>query len=300
MANYGVFANELVPFVNDAIQRATVEAMGYAARQTDAAIAQAVHAVSRATSGQLTEMARVFDQGIAPAERARLHAALGRAGQQSVLSSFDRTKKAKVPGELNRSSASSKYRRYAGGRLRSALADPSFWSADADGLQFINVALLNQRAAQWARLNFGAGGAGSGSKPSVNVTLGTLVIATLGLEEPARPGFRMPVGYWTDAGGTPTGGRGVAFFPYMNGPHRRGSVGGGRFYIDGEGNRARIPMRASKATAGIESRNFLDAGVQRIAREMGPGYQNLYKQLAKNAQVSVRPYRLRMSVRPVR
>lgn len=294
MAGYGQFVGDLTPYANQLIQRATEDAAGFAARVSEDMIIEAVRAVHRATSQQLVQLADALERGPAPEDRAELHRRLAQRGQDAVLRSFDQTRgRSTTNAALNRASAGSKYRRYAGGRLRAALASSAFWSADADGFDFINVGLLNDRAAQWARVNFGAGPEGGGSLPPRSVRLGAMVIASLGLEEDARPSFRMPTGYFTDSSGQPVSTRtaGAAFFPAMTGPLRRGTEGGGRTYKDGEGNVQRIPMVRARMV-GVRGRGFLDAGVTAIANDLGPGYQELYRKLFAQAETNVRPYRL--------
>lgn len=295
------FAAPLEPFLNQMIQQAALEAEGYALRQMDHMVAETIRGAARATSQQLVQLADAIERGVSPSDRLALHRSLGRNGQRSVLASFDATRgRSTTNAALNRSSGA-KYRRYAGGRLRAALADSAFWQATEDGLLFINVELLNRRARQWARLNFGAGERGKGSRPSVGVYLGAMQIAALGLEEGPRPAYRMPTGYFTDNSGVPVAGRtpGAAFFLYKNGPYRRGTVGGGVSYQNSEGKVERLPLIQARMV-GFEGRQFLDAGVSRIAREIGPGYQELYRRFFAQAETTVRPYSVTASVRTVR
>lgn len=80
--------------------------------------------------------------------------------QEIVLKSYDQT----VTNAPERAPSYLRPGRFAGGALRKALADPSFWTASRDGVTFGNVALLNTQGKQWARLNYGAGSkAGSGA-----------------------------------------------------------------------------------------------------------------------------------------
>lgn len=286
--NIGALANQLV---------ATAYRQGhqFAVSAVDDMIAQAVADAKRVTSRQMLDLARAIERGIPASDRAALHQQLGEAGQDAVLRSYRATAGRSQPGY--RVSRDTKWRRYAGGALERALKDPAFFHADASGLDFINMGLLDERARQWARLNFGAGPQGRGSRSAQPVRLGTLVIATLGLGAPARPAFMMPAGYFLGPGGAPVdpgAGKvpGAAFYPFQTGPFRRGTPGGGR----SDGSSGRIPI-VSRRIVGFEGRQFLDAGVDRVAREMGPAYQNLYTALFKRGDVTVRPYRLRTNVR---
>lgn len=282
-----VFAEDLVAYADDLIQLAAQRGQGFAMAMADQLIATAVAEAKRVTSKQLLELARVIEAGIPAADRARLHEQLGEAGQDAVLASYRGTKGRSRPGY--RASRDTKWRRYAGGRLEAALKDPAFYKADATGLEFINIGMLDQRAAQWARLNFGAGPEGRGSRSPQPVRIGTLVVATLGLESTARPAFMMPAGYFVGPEGSPISpgeGKvpGAAFYPYRTGPFR------GRFHGDGS-DRQRLPI-ISRRLVGFEGRQFLDAGIDRIAREMGPAYLNLYADLFERGEVAIRPVRL--------
>lgn len=289
----GFFADPLTAYTNDAIQAAVVAAEGAAVAAGGSMIAEAVRAATRVTSQQMLELARVFEQGIDPGRRQDALQQLGEMGQDSVLRSYRATKGRSVSGY--RSGSGNKYQRYAGGRMERALADPAFFTATPDTLDFINIALLDKRAAQWARLNFGAGTEGRGSSTTEPIRFGTLVIAALSLQEDPRPAMILPTGYFTDASGNPVGGRATpgAFYPIGTGPHR------GRSHSDREGNRVRTPM-VSRRTVGFEGRQFLDAGVSRIAREFSDVYQNLYKDLYRQGDVAIRPYRLRTRAVPFR
>lgn len=283
-----VFAEDLVAYADELIQLAAQRGQGFAMAMADQLIAEAVAEARRVTSKQLLELARVIERGIPAADRARLHQQLGEAGQDSVLRSYRATKGRSRPGY--RASRDTKWRRYAGGRLEAALKDPSFFKADSTGLEFINVGMLDQRAAQWARLNFGAGAEGRGSRSAQPVRIGTLVVATLGLESTARPAFMMPAGYFVGADGAPVSpseGRvpGAAFYPYRTGPYR------GRSYETSGGTQQRLPI-ISRRLVGFEGRQFLDAGIDRIAREMGPAYLNLYETLFERGDAAIRPVRL--------
>ena len=287
----GTFANPLEPFVNQALQAIAAEEQQFVNLAVATMVTEAVQAATRITSKQVAELAAAIERGAAPGERQIIHDRIAKQAQLSTLRSYDQTARRTNQQPGYRSGPNTKWRRYSGGRLRAALADPSFVSASPDGIEFGNIALLNKRAAQWARLNFGAGQRGSGSKPSTAVTINGLVVAALGLEEPARPGFMIPVGYFVNEEGTPirpnASRTGVAFYPAGTGDRRYR----GRTYEAADGKRRPIPMTARRTTRGIRARNFLDAGVARIAREIGPAYENLYRDLVERGEASVRPRR---------
>lgn len=286
----GDFADPLVPYLNEAIQRATEQAMGMAMDATSEAFARATDAASRSTSQQLLEIARFIDQGVAPQDLARANHDIGAAAQRSVLASYDQT-----VGRRDRSGASGyrqtgKFQRYSGGRLRRALASDAFFDSDEHGIYFINVAMLNETAAQWARINFGAAPAGQGSRQSFDVRFSDLVIVSLGLNEGARPGFTIPTGYFTEGSSgpvvAPNASRppGNAFYVAGTGPHAKT-----RWVVDDEGNRVPKPHVGRKVTGGIRARNFLDAGVARIAREVPVQYKAIVNQAYERGLTAVRP-----------
>lgn len=288
--NLGEFRDPLTPYLNAAIQRATEQGMGMAVDASGQAFARAVDAATSATSKQLVEIARAIDRGLHSADFANANRAIGAAAQRSVLASYDQT-----VGRSDRSGASGyrqtgKFKRYSGGRLRAALASPDFWHADETGIYFINVDLLNQQAAQWARINFGAGARGHGSRRSFDVRFSDLVVVSLGLNEGARPAFTMPTGYFTEGANGPivapdrSNPPGRAFYVYGTGPHAKT-----RYVTNDEGERVRVPVVGKKATQGIRARNFLDAGVARIARETPVQYKAVINKAYEQGLSVVRP-----------
>ena len=171
-------------------------------------------------------------------------------------------------------------RRYAGGALRRALNAEDFYEATSQGLSIINVDRLNREARHWARLNAGAGGVGKGSKRTFEVRASNLVLFTLGLGMAPRPAFGGPPGFWLDRGT----GKAVKADP--------GQVGNQEFHP-----KARTPK---KRTRGIEAANFLDAPLNRIARDLFSeqfGYPSLMKSLWESA-TPARRVQLGLTVRP--
>lgn len=142
--------------------------------------------------------------------------------------------------------------RYAGGALLRAIKAPDFFRATATGLQFINTSRLDREAKQWKRLNFGAGAGAIRPPGRYEVSFNGLLVATLGLTPDPRPGFKMPPGFFLGPNGR---------------VQRGGEPGTGMFYPTGR------PLMSP--TYGIVGTNFLDAGVRRIARELGPVYFGL-------------------------
>lgn len=262
-----------------------------------AGFAAAATAATRETSKVLRDIARIIEQGVGTTQLVEAHTRLALNAQDSVLRSYDQTVTARNKRRLGayrdtiNPATNPKNIRYADGKLRSALAGRDFWAADARGLAIINVDVLNKKARQWARLSAGAGGRGSGSRKQFEVRWGNLVVAALGLNMRPSPAFLIPKGYWFDPGsGQPVGpgARGSSqFYPMGEGPRSRARTSTSA--LSDEGKRVRVPMQRKRVTRGIEARNFLDAGVRRIARDIGPTYVRMHRDWYGARISTVRP-----------
>lgn len=274
---------------------------------TDSMVESIVDAISEAnsrTAATLVAIGGVLASGVYDADVAAHHRRMGERAQQAVLSSYDQTvtrRKRPASRYPYRADAAGKNRRYAGGALRRALADSSFYEASPRGLAIINRRTLNTEARHWARLNAGAGGLGEGSRRRYEIRASNLVIGTLGLDMAPRPAFGVPPGYWLNRseGGTFRG-VGATFAEGTPASKRTlqnasdpGRVGLDEFYP--------TRRRPKRVTRGIEARNFLDAGVARIAEDLfdwDEGYPRLYRNLWERAmregrQIGPRPGRFR-------
>lgn len=280
-----LFSRDMVAFQNEAIQRSLVLGQGFVARAGADVIAKSIAETNRIVSKQMQEMAQVLGRGIAASERKAIHERIGKKAVARTVEVYKETAGASEPGY--RSGSNVKWRRYSGGRVLRALSSPKMYEATADGLSFINTTHLSRAGAQWARLNLGAGPRGTGSLPRTTVRFGNVVVASLGLDEPARPGFSIPSGYWLGPGQKmATGGAaGVAFYPRGTGPREFR----GKQYRGPEGKRVPIPFIRRQPTQGFAGRNFLDAGVHTIAIEIGPAYQSLFQKLAERGETAVKP-----------
>jgi hypothetical protein len=151
-----------------------------------------------------------------------------------------------------------------------------FFEATPSVLYWGNVARLNQEAAQWKRINFGAG-ARAGTPPGrFAMQWGDFLGGALGIDPDPQPAFRLPKGYWFQPGG---GSR-------ISGGAR---VAGAEFYPQGEQPPGRWgrPGRA-RMTAGIAASNFLDAGVRRIAEEYPRAVSTMMGRLYRNRPAAER------------
>lgn len=176
------------------------------------------------------------------------------------------------------------------GRLAPALRRS--WDADADSIRIIDTRQLAKEAKHYRRLNFGAGGGGQEgdlSPPdaySLRVTGTRAFNMIIGLAPDPRPAFRLPRGVWISGGGERV-------------PASQSSVGADRFFPASElpnGVTGRLPK--GRGTRGIAARNFLDAGVRRIARETLPAYEGLYRDVFYSKQGPSLKKRIGVTVAP--
>lgn len=256
------------------------------------ALADAVQGANTATAQTLQELGRVIQQGIAPQEFLTAHQTIGLAAQRAVLNSYAQVVTARKRVPSYRTEPDGANTRFAGGKLKAALSSPRFFVATPTGIQFINVDELDATARHWARLNAGAGAVGGGSRRTFDVRWSNLVVASLGLEMSPSPAFLIPRGYWWDAAsGQPAapGATGTSeFYPLGTGPRSRARA---TLSAAGESGRVNVPLQRRRVTGGIVARNFLDAGVARIATDLGPTYQRLYSDFYSRGLVGVRPAR---------
>lgn len=145
-------------------------------------------------------------------------------------------------------------KRFSGGMQK--IMDSDYLAvATARGVEFGPVALMDRDAAQWARLNFGAGHRGQGSSERFPVRFSNLPTLEFVFEEPARPGYGLPVGgfkgpdgRWQGKGqGIPTG----AFYPKTGAKQEFPTEGNVGFY-------------------------FLDAGIRAFFRDLPVVYGELF------------------------
>ena len=202
--------------------------------------------------------------------------AIGESARQAMISGFEkRTPKRSLDGYRPNN-------RYVGGILR-ALSDPAMVEADAQTIRIINEDVLDVEAAHWRRLNFGAGEGSEGGITApgrfaiVDDTEG-YVVATIGLDADPRPGFVVPRGAWLQPGGRES-----------QGGASSGALGTGEFWPSGElggkGIRGRTKL---KQTRGIASTNFLDPGLQAMARRFPIEYGNMFRTHIEQAAVGLK------------
>lgn len=220
------------------------------------------------TSTEVNEQVRAFAEALdnlthsSKSQLTQAHDQVARLMQRAMLTDYYKAK-----AQYGRNVPS--YRlttRDAGGKLESALRSRAFYRATHDGIGFVNTTLMNSRARQWHRLNFGARPRGSYTPRAYQARFGDLVAGTFGFfdEEPSK-GFAMPRGVWNNEG---------AFYP--------------------KGRRLVNPTR------GIKAWNFLDAGPRVLAERIGPAYDGLYRQWFASAQKGKGPLSKVTNVPPPR
>lgn len=243
-------------FLIDAVGRSTAAAIQAGIAR---AVADGIEAAGPGISRELRKLEReIRKEGLSSDVRLRIHQQQARNAQRTILGSYDSSLgKNRTSPVGYRADDTGINKRYSGGALRRALADPAFVGATADSVLIANTSLLNRRAKQWRRLNFGAGGVGGGSAPPTQIKARgpdgrPVVLGSIGLNEGPSPGFRIPPGVWMEG----------AFYPYGS------MVRPSRFETDSEGNLRRKPgfrVQTARQTRGVKNRNFIDAGLRTVA-----------------------------------
>lgn len=225
-------------------------------------------------NNQLRTLADVFHRPQTDhAARERIHTRIGQLAQAAVLDSYD-TLVIGGEGPASRTHYRAGGNRLANGVLRRALSNPAnIYEAYSDGLRFINIDGLDREAAHWHRIAFGVVPTGMTTSSRFNVRFGSLVNAAIGLEETPSPTMFMPFGLFVDPG--------------TGQPVKKTS--------DRLGEDIFRPIRrtANIPTLGFVGKNFFDAGVQEIAEQWGPAYEQYYADLVKEANRQLQTASLR-------
>lgn len=201
---------------------------------------------------------------------------IGKNAQRSMVQSFGQLVTARE-GPASASHYRAGEGRLANGILLRALGRSDFFTATSDGLDFGNRAMLDSEAKHWHRVNFGAAGRGQGSTKQFNINFAGAVSGSIGFDEGPSPAFSLPAGVWIGANGqrvksgsSPNGTD--MFFPQRKvlldaGGAKVGTVNVRPKGILGAPNRLR-PSR------GIRGKNFMDAGLRRIASDVPEAFND--------------------------
>lgn len=209
-----------------------------------------------------------------PGEKKKIHETAGRLAQSATVSEYQRFHVGRNRRGRRSSFASSEnFTRYAGGKLLSALSSPAFYTATEQGVEFANKAHLDQTAAQWYRLNFGAGLRGKTSRKHGihNIKFYGEAVSPLSLRGfgPSAP-FSMPAGIWDPSGKPDPSRRGEDEF--VPSSLFEASYAGQNLVGVALGGGASSRFYAGRATLGIKGTAFLDAGIRVLAEQLGVGW----------------------------
>ena len=239
--------------------------------------------------GDIAEVVRVFSQNLKYAANrkvgmANLHTRVAQTAQREILAAYESRPK----GPTYRVGQD----RYAGGMLRDAIASRDFYLATRDGIFFINRAMLDRKAKQWHRYNYGAG-ISSGQRPgSFPVRFFGQNIGSIGLtHKRASRGFKVPYGIWIGVGGKPSHwgkGRKEKFFTLKWYQQRKMGasyvekvpwVGASGLHKGTETVKKQYDpfdyFNGPKDAKGIRARNVFDAGIKSMARNLPREYEQL-------------------------
>lgn len=213
--------------------------------------------VSKAVQKQLDKYGAAFsDKSLADPLFAEANKRLAFNMKTAVLHSYDQV----VTGQKRVSSyrqgapgrdAEGAQLRYSGGALRNALQNDKNYIATAQGIKFIDLDFMDQKAEHWYRLNFGAAPQAGRAPYAFNWEIDGQSLGQLQLSWAPSAPFRMPHGVWREG----------AFYP--------------------KGRRLQTPTR------GIGARRFLDAGLDRFSKDFPTVYGDLQKQYFKQAESRV-------------
>jgi hypothetical protein len=141
------------------------------------------------------------------------------------------------------------------GALGAALESPSLVEVTGRDIAFVDVNRMNKEAVHWQRLNYGAGPAADTRPGSYPLRFDSVTISNLRLGGAPRPNVLMPKGFFLEGG--------KAARP--NSSFRGNNLH--PFYP--------IGPPAFMETAGIQGRQFLDAGVEALVIELPRQYDRL-------------------------
>ncbi len=256
----------------------------------------AVNVAGATSSRQLLSLAKIFDRvGTDTGRRTDIHAQIAKLAQTSTIQSYGQliTRQEGPASRLHYrpgATGSGRLLRFAGGKMLAALGSPDFVQADANGIRYGNIAVLDATARQWHRLAFGAAGRGTGSHTTFEVRFNSLVVASLGIIEGPSPSFTLPRGNWISPEGVkvPFGANPAGSDQFFLRPSIEGHVGQGE-PGHGYSSRGKPLGLSARGSAGILAKNFFDAGLFRIAESLGPAYLFYYRQLWDEARAGIGP-----------
>lgn len=180
-------------------------------------------------------------EAITRSARQQMWDTIAESARRSTISAYSNRKLKRPAGSYQRDSRLS-------GALKKALSNPEIIKASPTGLVMFNRDILDKEAKHWRRLNFGAGEGGrEGDLTAPGQFPVTGMGMLMGLEPDPRPKFGLPKGFFIGAG----------------------DVGDNPFHA------TKGPQKYP--TRGIAARNFLDAPMKLVAREIKPNLDRLWE-----------------------
>lgn len=231
-----------------------------------------VQAIGEGTTAQTRLIIKALGGSIknvkyAKAEFTDANYRLARMMQDSMLRSYDQTVTARKEFSSYRANGEGDTQpRFSGGKLRRALSHRDMVVATPQGIAYINNDILDREAKQWARLNYGAGGAAGGGGGAYPWTFRGVTLGALTLPWAPSPAFRMPHGVW---------------------------IGGRNGSVNDQGLSAGFYPRSSQLnvlTRGIEGRHFFDAGLRRFTQEFPAVYTGVLETFIEQAARGKGPF----------
>lgn len=223
------------------------------------AVAQAGGEVARYGALLMATAANAASRGKGLSNR---HSLIAAEAQQAVIAAFTRK-------YTRRSYRTSDPQRLSG-KMSEALRSRNLMRAGRDGILMFNEAILDEKAAHWYRLNFGASPRGGVKHPQqFKLKFKGTNVGTLSLKHnrPSKP-FSIPRGVFLSGGDVV--------------PADANRKGLDQFYTirsfiknigEGSGGKVSIPKRIP--TRGIVGGHFFDAGVRVVAKKLPLLYETL-------------------------
>lgn len=183
--------------------------------------------------------------------------------------------------------------RISGGILREAIFDNSLVAATPRGINFVDEGRLSRTAAHWARMNFGAKGAGMPDRKRTMypIRFDDANVGRIGFNVGSRPAFSMPPGMWFSQEGKRVrpGEKGPAdrFIPTRATAKRQTEpyLYTNRGETVGRARKKTVSLGLhNKPTRGIRGREFLNPGVRTLAEQLPPRYMTLMEGWIKGAK----------------
>ena len=223
--------------------------------------------IAAAAGGQMLKIAEnIFitqAKGTSRAAFARTHEAVAFRMRQALLNTYLQSLS---PNGLNtrgggiyRAAGTVRGKGRLTGKLGDALEDPSMVVGTSDGIGYIDVPLLDGKAAHWRRMNYGSG-PNPGMRPQdFQVTLTGL---SVNVKEPTPPGSKMPLGIFYDS----ASGKSVGF--------QGGAQGLDPF--------TPISQRFTSHIVGNKAKNFFDPPLRVLATELPVRYGQMWDRWFKD------------------